>query len=61
MNIYAIRSNKTGKYLSNLFENQHSKRFQGSTFHPDTCYWYRIKRVAEDIALNMDGIAVKMN
>lgn len=56
--IYAIRSNKTGKYLSNLFEDDHNKTFQAVNFDRTKCYWYSIKSIAENIAGQLNGVIV---
>lgn len=47
---YFIKSKVNGKYMSNLFEDAHEKRF--ASVNPcDLCaYYYTIKQIALDIA-----------
>lgn len=52
--VYTLQSMKTGKYISRLFEEDHSKSFQGDA---DNCYTWstleHIQRVQKEIACSL--------
>jgi hypothetical protein len=56
MEVYTIKSAKTGKYLTSLFSDKHSDTFKAKEFKSGTCYYYNIKQIAEDIAKQLNGV-----
>ena len=58
---YVLRSNRNGKYLSHLFEDDHDLMFQCSYLEREReSYRYDIKRVAESIARQCDATVVRL-
>lgn len=47
---YIIKSNINGKYLSNLFQDDHESTFQSSKTDIGACYHWTVKEIAEKIA-----------
>ena len=58
---YYIQSNKTGKYLSNLFEDRHAKQFQEAKPIAGKCYYYETKQIALDVAAQLNGAIVAID
>lgn len=56
---YAIKSKVNGKYLSNLFEDEHSKIFQGQELDSNIYYW-NVKEIAEKLAVENNAIVIEV-
>lgn len=52
---YIIKSNINGKYLSNLFEDDHENTFQSPKTDIGACYHWNVKEIAERIARKNNG------
>lgn len=52
---YIIKSKINGKYLSNLFEDDHESTFQSSQTDIGACYHWNVKEIAERIATKNNG------
>lgn len=62
---YYIKSNRNGKWLSNLFEDKHDKLFQGIDTGKEPsvrdAYCYSVEEIAIDVAHQLDGTVVKFD
>lgn len=54
-NQFVIKSNKNGKYLSNLFEDSHDATFQASKPMPGIVYIWANREISEGIAAMSNG------
>ena len=52
---YIIKSNINGKYLTNLFEDDHENTFQSHKTDMGACYHWNVKEIAARIARKNNG------
>lgn len=58
--LYAIQSSINGRYLSNLFEDDHAKTFQAVSPNGRDAYRYSDKKTAQSAARQLCGIVTEV-